>query len=44
MLVESLKTSSLDSVTAYIEPQLHFNVTFYELNNQGQTFINVPYP
>ena len=44
MLVDPLKTSSLDSVTDYIKPQLQINVTFYELNTQGQNFINVPYP
>ena len=43
MLVDALKTSSLDSVTAYFSPQLQINVTFYELNTQGQNFINVPY-
>ena len=44
MLDDPLKTSSLDSVTAYIKPQLQINVTFYELNIQGQNFINVHYP
>ena len=28
MLVDPLKTSSLDSLTAYIKPQLQINVTF----------------
>ena len=44
MLADYLKTSYLDSVTAYIKPQLQINVTFYELNTQRQNFINVPYP
>ena len=43
LLVDSLKTSAIDSVTAYIKPQLQVNVLFYELNTQGQNFINVPY-
>ena len=44
MLIDPLKTSSLDSVTAFIYPQLQINVTFYEFNTLGQNFINVPYP
>ena len=43
MLVDPLKTTSLDSFAAYILPQLQNNVTFYELNTQGQNFLNVPY-
>ena len=40
LLVGHLKTSSLDSVTAYISPQLQSNVTFYELNTKGFYFTN----
>ena len=43
MLVDPFKTSSLDSVTAYIMPQLPINVTCYQLNTQGQSLTNVPY-
>ena len=42
LLVNPLKTSSLDSVTAYIKPQLQINVTFYELDTKRQNFINLP--
>ena len=41
LLVDPLKTSSLDSVTAYIKPQLQINVTFNELDTKSQNFINL---
>ena len=43
LLDDPLKTSSLDSVTAYIKPQLQINVTFYELDTKSQKFINLPF-
>ena len=43
MLVDPLETPSLDSVTAYIKPQLQINVTFYELDTKSQNFINLPF-
>ena len=44
LLVGPLKTSSLDSVTAYIMSELQMNVTFYALNTKGQNFTNLPFP